>query len=1183
MIKMGIFDLFKPNVEKMRGNGDVEGLITVLQYKRDLEVRSSAAEALGEIKAKRAVEPLILALNDEDSKVRKNSVEALGKIGDARVVEPLILALNDEDSKVRKNAVEALGKIEDARVVEPLILALKDGDVNVRKNVVDVLGKIGDARALEPLILALNDEESYVRYSVTEVLGNIRSDKAVEPLIHALKDGNIPVRKNAAKALGKIGDARVVEPLIIALNDGDVNVRKNAAEALEKIRDARAVEPLQAFKDEESHVLYSATEALGDIRSDKAVEHIIHALKVGNITIRKNAAEALGKIKDVRTVEPLILALKDEDSKVRKQAAEALEKIGKPAVEPLIFALKDEDSNTRKNAVEALEKIGKPTVEPLILALKDENSNIRKNAAEVLGKIKDVRTVETLIFALKDKDSYVRERAAEALGVIEEPAVEPLILALKDKDSNIRKNAAEVLGKIGDARAVKPLIFALKDEDSDVRVGAAGALGVIGEPAVEHLILALKDKDSNIRKNVVEALGKIKDVRSVESLILALKDKDSKVRKRAAEALGRISDTMAEEPLTLALKDSDFNVRKNAAKALGSIRDARAVEPPFWAGRGKDIFEVKSGYKSYSELGATAKKLLSIGRDHWENENYAEALLAYSQVLHSEPEAADAILMFAVTYKNLLETLIEEYKKAESSRERALSRLTSGNGTETDARNLATSLIAVERWDMTAEKQKEIGGDQYGTAEGLSKEYTIKVGVFLAESYLSIVKGKERSTGSGLSFRDENRAIHEEELVKMKRAVECLCFAMLPDQWSKQFEILARDFAGERFGDRARQLANNRDMINPMGGLLELAEQMAFMYALKCQTNLALDAKKTTEISMSSQPMDKTAFKAHEERITDIIFLPGGNKLISIADDNSITLWDISINPPERSIDFKYEFSDSPYHINNISLSPDGKMLGINGFDGFEIWDLMNKEKIFNHKRGRLGMWVLTKGVFSPDGKWYARGFHDGEVSLRSAIDWEDRESAKSLSIENNDKQVFNIIFSSDSSRLYAFYEDGSIATWDLTTSKMIKKIKIDNLYGAKEIVGSPPQIVVGYVWLGQFVSFSNNLLKSFGLEPKRDLEDSFKVYDLETGNMLRELNGARGMIKSSNDGKLLVCCTMDGGIQLRDTTNFDKILSFPHVSDVGPAITPAISIEKDKIAYGTVDGFIIICNIKEL
>ncbi|MCK4736590.1 MAG: HEAT repeat domain-containing protein [Methanophagales archaeon] len=93
---MGIFDLFKPDVEKLEKKKDVQGLIKALQYKKDRDVRGAAAKALGNIRDKRAVEPLVQALKDEYLRVRRGVAETLGKIGDKRAVEPLIHAFGDE-------------------------------------------------------------------------------------------------------------------------------------------------------------------------------------------------------------------------------------------------------------------------------------------------------------------------------------------------------------------------------------------------------------------------------------------------------------------------------------------------------------------------------------------------------------------------------------------------------------------------------------------------------------------------------------------------------------------------------------------------------------------------------------------------------------------------------------------------------------------------------------------------------------------------------------------------------------------------------------------------------------------------------------------------------------------------------------------------------------------------------
>lgn len=137
-----LFELFEPNVEKLKAKKDVDGLIKALGH-RSSYVRKNAATALGELYAaddvmrtrdKRAVEPLINALKDEDEFVRSHAIEALEEIGDAMAVEPLINVLNDknEDGLVRSSAVSALGEIRDKRAVKPLMDAFHGEDNHIR-------------------------------------------------------------------------------------------------------------------------------------------------------------------------------------------------------------------------------------------------------------------------------------------------------------------------------------------------------------------------------------------------------------------------------------------------------------------------------------------------------------------------------------------------------------------------------------------------------------------------------------------------------------------------------------------------------------------------------------------------------------------------------------------------------------------------------------------------------------------------------------------------------------------------------------------------------------------------------------------------------------------------------------------------------------------------------------------
>ena len=318
---MGIFDR-KPNVEKLEKKRDIEGLIEALQYRKDLIVRGEAASALGRIGYKRAAEPLVQALKDEDSYVRQEAAIALGNIGDVRGVRPLIKLSRIE--LVESRAVQALCEIKDVGAVEPLSAALRYADGRVGVLVVTLLGHHGKA-AVTPLVHALGHKDVRVCDEIMRVLAKIEDPAViVEPLIEALKDENERTRWLAAKILGHARDARAVEPLIRALTDDDDYVRDMAAEALGWIQDARAVEPL------------------------------IRVMKKGY--------------------------------DIPDYATKALSHIGKPAVDPLIQAFKDRDPNVRYMVLEILTDMfggdSNKARGPIVELLRNEKDESVRNAAK---------------------------------------------------------------------------------------------------------------------------------------------------------------------------------------------------------------------------------------------------------------------------------------------------------------------------------------------------------------------------------------------------------------------------------------------------------------------------------------------------------------------------------------------------------------------------------------------------------------------------------------------------------------------------------------------------------------------------------------------------------------------------------------------------------------------------------
>jgi len=373
------------------------------------------------------------------SSVDKEALKALSSIGKP-AVDLLIVALNDKNADIRKNAAEALGEIKDTRAINPLIASLGDEDTNVRKNAAEALGKIGDIRAIEPLVASLYDKKSTVKSSAEKALkkifDNMKDSHNVEQLFSLLEHKEAFVRRLAITTIKGSKDSRTVEHLILALKDDDPVIRDSAAEALREIGEP-AVKPLiNVLKDEgDMNARIKATMILGDIKDNRAIEPLIDALKYKSeapgqesTILRVEAAKALGTIKDARAAGPLIEALSVEDMRVRESAAVALRQIGKPAVEPLIASLKSNSMSVKLSAAMILGDLKdnsavEPLIQELLLDSYDETSWVfraafRFEAARALGKIKDPRATEVLKTMLNDDVTSVRDIAEWALNEI---------------------------------------------------------------------------------------------------------------------------------------------------------------------------------------------------------------------------------------------------------------------------------------------------------------------------------------------------------------------------------------------------------------------------------------------------------------------------------------------------------------------------------------------------------------------------------------------------------------------------------------------------------------------------------------------------------------------------------------------------------------------------------------------
>jgi len=129
-------------------------------------------------------EELVAGLNADQIKARIDSARLLGELGDRRAVDPLIKKLGEDETNVYSIA-EALGKLKDKRAVPPLLSKLYSRQGYVDEIVAWALGEIGDRRALPAL------KEANQRLDNPQTVEEKRAKSALQDAIHKLESINL--------------------------------------------------------------------------------------------------------------------------------------------------------------------------------------------------------------------------------------------------------------------------------------------------------------------------------------------------------------------------------------------------------------------------------------------------------------------------------------------------------------------------------------------------------------------------------------------------------------------------------------------------------------------------------------------------------------------------------------------------------------------------------------------------------------------------------------------------------------------------------------------------------------------------------------------------------------------------------------------------------------------------------
>jgi HEAT repeat protein len=199
-----------------------------------------AAEALGRLRSRKAVAPLLNLLTDEYKSVQESAIQALAAIGDQSVIERLVKEYTLQNAPLRRNIALLLGKFATAGAADALVFALKDEEAEVRKAVVHALGNLPEVRSLRPLMLAVTDDDPEVRMLAAEALGRLSAPSVSEALISLLEDQDLWVRAVAARGLGRIGGAQTTQLLASYLDKANDIFLLALVEIMGKLRVGQA-------------------------------------------------------------------------------------------------------------------------------------------------------------------------------------------------------------------------------------------------------------------------------------------------------------------------------------------------------------------------------------------------------------------------------------------------------------------------------------------------------------------------------------------------------------------------------------------------------------------------------------------------------------------------------------------------------------------------------------------------------------------------------------------------------------------------------------------------------------------------------------------------------------------------------------------------------------------------------
>ncbi|MBL9039746.1 MAG: HEAT repeat domain-containing protein [Archangium sp.] len=195
---------------------EAESLLMRTVSDEELGHRMASAEALGRMKAKRAVSTLEVTLRDKAWGARKTAALALAKIGVASSGKALMAAARvEDDPDTRAVMLVAVGQVGAAKEKADLEQLLKHSSESTRLAAARALCLLGAPKGIAFAREGLKSSDVFQRQQAVRLFEGASTKVAAPVLTPVLRDSNDAVRATAARVLAQAGDASKVAWLVI--------------------------------------------------------------------------------------------------------------------------------------------------------------------------------------------------------------------------------------------------------------------------------------------------------------------------------------------------------------------------------------------------------------------------------------------------------------------------------------------------------------------------------------------------------------------------------------------------------------------------------------------------------------------------------------------------------------------------------------------------------------------------------------------------------------------------------------------------------------------------------------------------------------------------------------------------------------------------------------------------------